>query len=49
MDAEANSCDKATSYNKETKTFTTNFHEKMLTCETQNFYILLELLLITIN
>ena len=37
----------AKSYNK-TKTILTNFNEKKATCKTQNFYILLAFLLITI-
>ena len=36
------------SYDEETKTIPTNFNEKKATCETQNFYILLDFLLITI-
>ena len=32
----------------ETKTIPTNFNERNITCETQNFYILLAFLLITI-
>ena len=36
------------SYNEETKTIPTNFNEKKPTCKTQNFYILLPFLLITI-
>ena len=36
------------SYNEETKTIPTNFNEKKATCKTQNFYILLAFLLITI-
>ena len=38
----------AKSYNKETKTVTTNFNEKNATCETKHFYNLLAFLLITI-
>ena len=46
-------CDKiidaeAKSYNKEKKTIPTNFNEKKVTCKTQNFYIPLAFLLITI-
>ena len=33
---------------EETNTAPTNFNEKKATCKTQNFYILLEFLLITI-
>ena len=33
----------------ETKTIPTNFTEKKTTCKTQNFYILLEFLLISIS
>ena len=36
------------SYDEETKTIPTNFNEKKATCKTQNFYILLSFLLITI-
>ena len=36
------------SYNKKTKTIPTNFSEKKAIFKTQNFYILLEFLLITI-
>ena len=36
------------SYDEETKTIPTNFNEKKATCKTQNFYILLSILLITI-
>ena len=36
------------SYDEETKTLPTNFNEKKATCKTQNFYILLAFLLITI-
>ena len=39
---------KLESYNKETKTITTNFNEKKAACNTQNFYNLLVFLLITI-
>ena len=35
--------------NKETKAIPTNFDEKSRTCQTQNFYILLTFLLITIS
>ena len=34
-------------YNKEVKTIPTNFHEKKVTCKTQNFYSLLAFLLVT--
>ena len=37
------------SYDEETKTIPTNFNEKKATCKTQNFYILLAFLLITIT
>ena len=37
------------SYNKETKTFPRNLNVKKAICKTQNFYILLALLLITIT
>ena len=36
------------SYEKETKAIPTNFNEKKAICKTQNFYILLAFLLITI-
>ena len=36
------------SYDKETKTISTNFNQKKATFKTQNFYILLVFLLITI-
>ena len=36
------------SYDKETKTIPANFNEKKATCKTQNLYILLTFLLITI-
>ena len=36
------------SYNKGKETIPTNFNEKKATCKTQNFYILLAFLLITI-
>ena len=42
LDAEAKS------YSKETKSITTNFKEKKATRKTQNFYVLLAFLLITI-
>ena len=42
-------CDEViTSYKEEVKTIPTNFNEKKVTCKTQNFYILLAFLLITI-
>ena len=37
------------SYDEETKTIPTNFNEKKATCKTQNLYILLAFLLITIE
>ena len=37
------------SYDKERKTVPTNFIENKVACKTQNFYILLAFLLITIN
>ena len=36
------------SYDEETKTIPTNFNEKKATCKTQNVYIFLAILLITI-
>ena len=42
-------CDKVMeSFDKETKTIPTSFSEKKVFCKTQNVYILLEFLLITI-
>ena len=38
----------AKSNDKEAKTVPTNYNEKNITCKTQNFYILLTFLLITI-
>ena len=38
----------AKSNNKETETIPTKFNEKNITCKTQNFYILLGFLVITI-
>ena len=37
------------SYDEKIKTIPTNFNEKKVTCKTQNFYILLVFLLITIT
>ena len=53
MDDSAIKCDEfigaeAKSNGKETKTFPTNFNEKNITYKTQNFYILVTFLLITI-
>ena len=49
MDDSAITCDEIIkSYDEETKTIPTSFNEKEATCKTQNFYILLALLLITI-
>ena len=53
MDNSEITCDeiidaKAKSIDEETKTFPTNFNEKNLTYKTQNFYILIAFLLITI-
>ena len=53
MDESVITCDEiidaeAKSYSKETKTIPTTFNEKKVTCKTQNFYILLAFLLITI-
>ena len=42
-------CDKVIeSYEKQTKTIPTTFNEKKAICKTQNFYMLLSFLLITI-
>ena len=49
MDDSAIICDEVIkSYDEEIKTIPTNFNEKNITCKTQNFYILLSFLLITI-
>ena len=49
MDDFAIMCDEIIeSYDKETKTVSTNFNEKYIICKTQNLYILLAFLLITI-
>ena len=37
------------SYDEKIKTIPTNFNEKKVTCKTQNFYILLVFLLVTIT
>ena len=37
------------SYDEETKTISRNFNEKKETCKTQNFYILLAFILITVK
>ena len=48
MDDSAITCDKIIeSYQEETTTISNNFNEKKATCKTQNFYILLAFLLIT--
>ena len=54
MDYSVITCDeiidaKFNSNNEETKTVLTNFDETKITCKTQNFYILLAFLLITIT
>ena len=42
-------CDEVTeSYDEETKAIPTNFNDKKTACKTQNFYLLLAFLLITI-
>ena len=49
MNYSAITCDEIIeSYDEETKTILINFNEKKATCKTQNFYILLAFLLITI-
>ena len=49
MDDSVITCDEIIeSYEEETKTISTNFNEKKATFKTQNFYILLLFLLITI-
>ena len=45
-DAEAKSCNEAKSRDEETKAFSTNSNEKNITCNIQNFYLLLAFLLI---
>ena len=47
-DAEAKAYNETKLNNKKIKRIPTNFNEKTLTCKTQNFYILLAFLLITI-
>ena len=41
-------CDEVIDGDDETKAISTNFNEKKVTCKTQNFYLLLAVLLITI-
>ena len=49
MDDSAITCDEVIASNdEETKTVPTNFNEKKAICKTQNFYILLAYILITI-
>ena len=48
MDDSAITCDEIIESYKETKAISTNFNEKKATCKTQNFYILLAFLSITI-
>ena len=49
MDDSAITCDQVIESNdEETKTIPTNFNEKKAICKTQNFYILLAYVLITI-
>ena len=49
MDDSVIFCDEVIkSYDEEIKTMPTNFNEKNIACKTQNFYILLSFLLITI-
>ena len=40
---------KVKSNNEESKTFPTDFNERKATCKTQNFYVVLAFLLITIT
>ena len=48
MDGSAITCDEIIeSCDEETKTILKNFNEKIITCRTQNFYILRTFLLIT--
>ena len=50
MDDSAITCDEIIgSYDEETKAILINFNEKKTTCKTQNFYILIAFLLITIT
>ena len=50
MDDPAITCDEIIeSFEEETKAISTNFNEKRATCKTQNFYILLAFLLISIS
>ena len=50
MDDSVIKCDEVIKlYDEEIKTIPTNFNEKNITCKTQNFYILLAFLLITIT
>ena len=50
MDNSVIICDEVIkSYDEEIKTIPTNFNKKYITCKTQNFYILLAFLLITIT
>ena len=48
MDDSAIICDEVVDADDERKPILTNFNEKKVTCKTQNFYILLAFLLITI-
>ena len=49
MDDSVIKCDEVIKlYDEEIKTIPTNFNEKNITCKTQNFYILLTFLLVTI-
>ena len=48
MDDPAIICDEVIDADDKTKTSPTNFNEKKVTCQTQNFYILIAFLLITI-
>ena len=49
MDDSAIICDEIIKSYDEKKTIPRNFNEKNITCKTQNFYILLAFLLITIT
>ena len=49
MDDSVIICDKVVeSYDEEIKTIATSFNERLVTCKTRNFYILLAFLLITV-
>ena len=50
MEYSATTCDEITDpYSEEKKNYTKNFNEKKATCKTQNLYVLIAFLLITIK